>query len=54
MVRYVFNVNKIELRMSFEEIGLVIVKFLKNVVERNFIVLVFKCVMFVLVEFDEM
>lgn len=54
MVRYVFNVNKTELRMSPEEIGSVIVKFLKNVAERNLIAPVTKCVMSVPAEFDEM
>lgn len=54
MVRYVFNVNKTELRMSPEEIGSVIVKFLKNVAERNLTAPVTKCVMSVPAEFDEM
>lgn len=54
MVQYVFNVNKTELRMSPEEIGSVIVKFLKNVAERNLTAPVTKCVMSVPAEFDEM
>lgn len=54
MVRYVVNVNKTELRMSPEEIGSVIVKFLKNVAERNLTATVTKCVMSVPAEFDEM
>lgn len=54
MVRYVFNVNKTELRMSPEEIGSVIVKFLKNVAERNLTAPVTKCVMSVPAEFDEL
>lgn len=54
MVRYVFNVNKTELRMSPEEIGSVIVRFLKNVAERNLTAPVTKCVMSVPAEFDEM
>lgn len=54
MVRYVFNVNKTELRMSPEEIGSVIIKFLKNVAERNLTAPVTKCVMSVPAEFDEM
>lgn len=54
MVRYVFNVNKTELRMSPEEIGSVIVKFLKNVAEKNLTAPVTKCVMSVPAEFDEM
>lgn len=54
MVRYVFNVNKTELRMSPEEIGSVIVKFLMNVAERNLTAPVTKCVMSVPAEFDEM
>lgn len=53
MVRYVFNVNKTELRMSPEEIGSVIVRFLKNVAERNLTAPVTKCVMSVPAEFDE-
>lgn len=40
--------------MSPEEIGSVIVKFLKNVAERNLTATVTKCVMSVPAEFDEM
>lgn len=53
MVRYVLNVNKTELRLSPEEIGSVIIKFLKGVAERNLTAPASKCVMSVPAEFDE-
>ncbi|XP_022344796.1 heat shock 70 kDa protein 13-like [Crassostrea virginica] len=53
MVRYVLNVNKTELRLSPEEIGSVIIKFLKDVAERNLTAPASKCVMSVPAEFDE-
>jgi molecular chaperone DnaK (HSP70) len=53
MVRYVVNVNKTEMRFSPEEIGSVIIKFLKNVAEKNLTAPVTKCVMSVPAEFDD-
>lgn len=53
MVRYVVNVNKTELKFSPEEIGSIIIKFLKNVAERNLTAPVTKCVMSVPAEFDD-
>ncbi|XP_061185743.1 heat shock 70 kDa protein 13-like [Saccostrea echinata] len=54
MVRYVMNVNKTEVRYTPEQIGSVIIKFLKNVAEKNLTAPVTKCVMSVPAEFDEM
>ncbi|XP_062598351.1 heat shock 70 kDa protein 13-like [Saccostrea cucullata] len=54
MVRYVLNVNKTEMRFTPEQIGSILIKFLKNVAEKNLTSPVTKCVMSVPAEFDDM